>query len=287
MIRRRTAPDATAETGTDPSVYRPQEIKPFLEHLEDLRRAILQVLAFTAVGMVACFPLAPRMLALAMRPLSGAAAAGIIASPDAFLKSPEVVGAFTVAMRLALGGGLILSLPFSLAAVARFVAPGLTLRERRCLGRGMLIGAGLFLAGVVFCYLAVLPRALVLLLRIHRWIGVEPWWFVTSYVTFVMRLLVAMGLAFELPVILLVLVQIGLLSREQMAAKRRHAVVAIFVIAMMLTPPDPWSQIMMAIPMIVLYEICIVLAGVVERRRSVREAGPARPPGGPPAARTD
>lgn len=280
---RGTSPDTTG----DGSVYRPQEVKPFLEHLEDLRWTILKVLAFTAVGMIVCFPFAPTMLKLTMRPVARAAAAGIIASPNQFLKSHEVVGAFTVAMRLALGGGVVLSLPFSLAAIARFVAPGLTVRERRYLGRGLAVGAVLFLVGVLFCYLVVLPQALLLLLRLHRWMGIEEWWFVGYYVTFVTRLLVAMGLAFELPVILLVLVQIGLLSRAQMVSKRRHAIVAIFVLAMLLTPPDPWSQIMMAIPMMALYEACVFLAGIVERRRSAREKESDDPPRAKPAVEQD
>ncbi len=242
--------------------YEPQEVKPFLEHLEDFRRTILQVLAVTGAGMVLTFPVAPWIMRLAMEPL-----ARVVPDPTQFLRIRDPTGAIVMAMKLSLWGGLVLTLPISLAIIARFVVPGLTRRERLIFRRGLVLGTGSFLAGVIFCQFVVMPKALLVLIKAHEWMGVQPDWFANFYITFVLRLNVGFGLAFELPLILLLLVRLGVVTRAQLIAKRRHAIVVIFILAMLLTPPDPGSQIMMAVPLILLYEGCIFFARIVERRR--------------------
>jgi len=117
-------------------------------------------------------------------------------------------------------------------------------------------------------YFLTLPVALKVMIGLNAWMGVRPEWTVTSYVSFALQLLLAFGLVFELPILLLVLGRLGVVTSAQLREKRRHAIVGLFVVAMLLTPPDVFSQLVMAVPLVVLYEVCIWLIRATERTRS-------------------
>jgi len=227
--------------------------RSFLEHLEDLRRTVLWGAVSLAAGMVIAVPLAPLILKWLKAPLKRA---GL--DPESFLRVLRVTGGFSISMRIIFWSGLLIGVPFMVLAVANFVFPGLTRRERRCVSYASLFGAVLFTGGVCMGYFITLPVALQLMLRINNWLGVTCEFVeLSDYVGFVMKLLIAFGLAFELPVIILALGSTGIITSDQLRGKRRYVIVGLMVAAMLLTPPDPFTLLMMAVPMALLYELCI------------------------------
>jgi sec-independent protein translocase protein TatC len=237
--------------------------KPFLDHLEDLRRTIIYCLAALAAGMLVAAPLAPRLLGLLKAPLRY-----VTDNPDAFLRSLEVGGAFSVGMQIAFWAGLLFSTPFLFVFVAGFVFPGLTEREKRAVISASGFAVVLFAFGVFLGYKLTLPAALSIMFSMHSWLGIRAEWTVTSYVAFASQLLIGFGLVFELPALLLVLGKLGIVNSGQLRRYRRHAIVAALIIGMVLTPPDVFSQLLMAIPLIVLYELCLWIVWATERRRA-------------------
>jgi sec-independent protein translocase protein TatC len=236
--------------------------KSFLEHLEDLRRSLIWCALSLVGGMTLMVPLAPRVLDVLKGRL---AAAGV--DPETFLASIRVTEGLTTAMRIVFWGGLIVALPLIALSVAYFVFPGLTRRERRVITRATAFAALLFALGVAMGCFVTLPVALRVMFRVNRWMGVSCTFVqLSDYVGFVMRLLLAFGLTFQLPVILLALGSIGLVTSTQLRDKRRHVIVALMILAMFLTPPDPLTLILMATPLAVLYEFCIWTVWAWERR---------------------
>ncbi len=260
-VRPTPAPDRTRQRA-----LWPDEPKPFLEHLEDFRRTILAAAALLALGMAAALPLAPRILRMLRAPLSG-----LTDRPEEFLRSLEIAGGFSIAVRLAFWVGLLLAAPGIVLCIARFIFPALRAAERRAAAGAFALAIILFAGGALMGYLLVMPTALRLMLGLHEWLGIRAEWTITSYVAFTMQLLLGFGLAFELPVLLLALGRIGVVTSGMLAKYRRHAIVAIFILAMVLTPPDVASQVLMAIPMLLLYELCIWIIRAWERGRFENE----------------
>ncbi|MDD5557158.1 MAG: twin-arginine translocase subunit TatC [bacterium] len=259
MTGRRPPPDAAAPEA-------PVE-KPFIEHLEDLRRTLFTVLAAFGVAFAVCLPLTIRgyTVAVLMRPLGAAAVAAGEQAPSG-LPTLSPAGGVAAAMKIAAGAALVLALPFMLYAAGMFILPALTRRERRLFAPALIAGAALFYAGMAFCYFTTLPLAIRFLWNFNRMMGIENLWTINEYTTFVTRLLLAFGLVFELPLVVIVLVALGILDRRTLSAGRGYAIVSIFVLAAVLTPPDAVSQVMMAVPMLLLYEACIAAARVIESR---------------------
>jgi sec-independent protein translocase protein TatC len=236
--------------------------KPFLQHLSDLRRALIGALASLLAGVLAAVPLAPRVFRLLQRPL-----AQVTGSADPFLRTLEVSGGITLAMRLVFWTGLLLSLPAILFFVGTFIAPGLTRRERGLIGWTLGAAAGLFILGAYAGYRFSLPLALSVMLRINEWMGIRTEWIVSSYVVFALQLIAAFGLSFEFPVVVVLLGRLRILHAAQLRAHRRGAIVGILILAAVLTPPDVVSQLLMAVPMLALFEISIWLVAASEKKR--------------------
>ncbi len=239
-------------------------VKPILEHLDDLRRAFIWSLAALLAGMLVALRFAPAIFRLIKAPLRG-----VVEDPETFLRNIDVTGGVSVAMQTVFWGGLLFSAPVILAAIAWFVFPGLTPRERRTVLGGILFALALFIGGVLMGYFLALTPALRIMLWFNEWLGFKVEYFlVTSYVGFVLKLLLSFGLTFELPVVLLVLGHLGLVTSAQLRRTRRHAIVLILILAMVITPTqDPFSQLLLAIPLIALHELCIWLVWARERRR--------------------
>lgn len=229
-----------------------EERKPFLEHLEDLRRVLIRSALAMLAGMVVALIYTPQILAALKQPLHG-----LVENPDVFLRSIEVAGAFTATLRIAFWSGLVLAAPLLVLIIGAYLVPALTPAERRAISGVGVMSLVLFAVGVWMGYRFTLPFALRAMFGLHGWIGVAAEWTLTSYVTFATQLLIAFGLSFELPVVLLVLGRLGLISSATLRTYRRHAIVGILTLAMVLTPPDVFSQILMGVPLILLYEACI------------------------------
>jgi sec-independent protein translocase protein TatC len=180
-------------------------------------------------------------------------------------------------MKLAFFAGIIVAFPLLLLFILQFVLPGLHQHEKKVMWPALAIGFGLFLAGVGFAYFFVLPRALVFF---HEWslkLGVSNDWRIGEYITFATQFTLLFGLSFELPVVVMVLVKIGLLGYEAMSRTRAYAILAIVVVAAIITPtPDAFTLCLMAAPMILLYEGCIWLAWLDARKQRRAEEAEER-----------
>lgn len=170
--------------------------------------------------------------------------------------------AFFTSLKLAIYGGIALASPFLLLFIGQFVLPALRVTEKKYAFWAVGLGTGLFLLGVLFCYFGLLPIALKAAVQYAEWMGFDVNdWRAEEYIDFVSKFLLGMGMAFELPVVILLLVKIGLLDHKKLSGFRMYMVVINLIIAAMLTPgPDIVSQLMMFIPLQLLYEVSLWVA---------------------------
>ena len=179
---------------------------------------------------------------------------------------------FMLSMKLSLVAGIIVSFPLLFYFLLEFILPGLTERERRLLWPALTVGFGLFLAGVLFAFYFVLPRALEFFHEYSNDLGIRDRWRIGQYISFVTTFSLIFGLAFELPVVVMAMVKLGLLESTTMRRTRAWAVVIILVASAILTPTgDMLTMSMLAGPMIIMYEVCIWLAYFHERKERRRE----------------
>jgi sec-independent protein translocase protein TatC len=189
------------------------------------------------------------------------------------LVSLSPAGAFIVAVQVAAYASVVITSPFVLYFIASFVFPALKMRERRYIFRGLFWGLGLFLGGVAFCYFLLMPIALSASVSYTEWLGFGvPQWRAEDYISFTSKFMLGMGLGFEMPVILLVLVKIGVLNYRLLSAGRRYVVVISFIMGAVLTTPEVITQVLMAVPLLVLYEITIWITWYWERKDKQRLA---------------
>jgi sec-independent protein translocase protein TatC len=180
--------------------------------------------------------------------------------------------AFMLSMKLAFFAGTVLAFPLLLLYTLQFIMPGLHQHEKRAILPALAIGFGLFLCGVLFAYLWVLPSVLEFFYSYGESMGIANEWRIGYYLSFATQFTLIFGLCFELPVIVWVLVKIGLLNYEVMSRTRGYAVVAIVVLAAVITPtPDAFTLALLALPMVVLYELSIWLAWFDARRQKKKE----------------
>jgi sec-independent protein translocase protein TatC len=180
-------------------------------------------------------------------------------------------GGFMTAFQLAIYGGLVLASPLVIFYVAQFLVPALKKKEKKYVFRGFSIGTGLFLSGVSFAYFVLMPLALNASRRYSEWLGIgADQWTAEQFISFTCKFMLGMGLGFEMPVVLLVFVKLGILDYHKLAAFRRYMIVVNLVLGAVLTTPEILTQIMMALPLQVLYEITVWIAWYWERRDKKR-----------------
>ena len=184
---------------------------------------------------------------------------------------------FMLSMKLSFVAGIVVSFPLLLLFILQFILPGLHSHEKKVLWPAMSVGFGLFLAGSAFAYYLVLPRALLFFYTWSGDMGISNDWRIGEYISFATQFTLLFGVSFELPVVVMVFVKLGLLGYEMMSRTRSYAIVAIFVAAAVLTPtPDIPTMLLMASPMIILYEICIWLAYFDQKKNKLKEEEEAR-----------
>ena len=183
-------------------------------------------------------------------------------------------GGFFVAFQVAFYGGMVLASPFLLYFIASFVFPALRLKERKYIYRALFIGGGLFLIGVSFCYFVLMPVALAASQMYSQWLGLGAMqWRAEEYISFVCKFMLGMGLGFELPVVILTLVKIGVLNYRMLRSMWRYMIVINLVLGAVLTTPEVVTQVLMAVPLYMLYEITVWIAWYWEWRDKKRAAG--------------
>lgn len=236
---------------------------PLIEHLLELRRRLLWSVAALAVAFFACLYFAKPIFAFLVQPLVQAGQGKIIYT--------QIFEAFFVEIKVAFFAALMLAFPVISNQAWQFLAPGLYRNEKRALLPFLCATPVLFLSGAALAYYVAIPVALHFLLSFQGDLGgiqQEALPAVGNYLSFVMQFLFAFGLAFLLPVLLMLLEKAGIITRRQLIAGRRYAIVGAFAIAAVLTPPDIGSQLLLAIPLMILYEIAIIGIWITERRRA-------------------
>jgi sec-independent protein translocase protein TatC len=179
---------------------------------------------------------------------------------------------FFVAFQVAFYGGMVLACPFIFFYIASFVFPALRMREKFYIYRALGFGLTLFLAGVSFCYFVLMPVALAASQSYSQWLGFAAFqWKADEYISFVCKFMLGMGLGFEMPVIILTLVKIGVLNYSILSRARRYMIVINLVLGAVLTTPEVITQILMAVPLQMLYEASVWIAWYWERKDKKRK----------------
>jgi len=227
----------------------------FTEHLEELRWCLIKSLAAVVSAFFLCFQFSDRIVAFMIAPLMGTL------QPGQGLIGTGVAEAFFFEMKVALVAGAFLASPVIFYQLWRFIAPGLQDREKRLVIPFVLFTSLFFLGGAYFCYRAVLPVAFLYFIDQYRSLAVSPEIRIGEYFTFFSRMILAFGVTFELPLFTFFLVRLGLWNYRSMWRTFRYAIIAIFIVAAILTPgPDIASQILLAVPLTLLYLLSIGVA---------------------------
>jgi len=240
---------------------------PLIEHLIELRRRLIWSFAALAVAFAGCFYFARPIFAFLVQPLLRAGQGKLVYT--------QLFEAFFVEVKVAFFAAMMLAFPVIANQLWQFVAPGLYRKERNALLPFLIATPVLFIAGASLAYLVAIPMALHFLLSFQGNLGgvqQEALPSVGNYLSFVQQFMFGFGLAFLMPVLLMLLERAGLVTRAQLIGFRRYAIVGNTAIAAVLAPPDLGSMILLAVPLVVLYEIALIGIWFTERRRR-REAG--------------
>lgn len=343
-LDQRSVPDYEPELDEDGNPYG-GPVKPFLDHLEDLRWVIIKCVFTMLIAMMGCMMGARYLVKALTWPLKEAQKIGYAVRTDVpltmgtkrigrldvsefgllgmdtnspifdpsdggFELKPIVVGtnvllalqpkqvvraddpsydlddimvelknygpfeSIWMCLQLALYGGLVIGAPFIIFFVAEFILPALKVSEKKFIYRAAGIGSILFFLGVAFCYFLIVQVALKASVEFSLWLGFgADEWKASEYISFVIKFLLVMGAAFEMPVVLLTIVKIGILNYKQLSEFRHYFIVGMLVVSAVITPSgDPFTMILVAVPLWILYEICVIIARVWYNRDQAEEA---------------
>jgi len=236
---------------------------PLLDHLIELRRRLLYCIVAIALGFGVSMYFSESIFGFLAKPL--------LAAGQGKLVYTEIFEAFFVQVKVAFFAAMMIAFPVIANQLWQFVAPGLYRKEKRALLPFLLATPVLFLMGAAMAYYIAIPMALHFLLGFDGVVGGvrrEALPAIGNYLSFIMQFLFAFGLAFLLPVLLMLLERAGIVTRKQLIGARRYAIVAATAIAAVLTPPDLMSQVLLAVPLIILYELAIIGIWFTERSRA-------------------
>lgn len=239
---------------------------PLMDHLIELRRRLIRSFAALFVAFGICFYFAEYIFAFLVQPLVDAFGQG-----EGRLIYTRLHEAFFVEIRVAFFAAFFVSFPFIANQIWAFVAPGLYAKEKRAFLPFLIATPVLFLIGGALAYYVVMPTAFRFFLQFEGNVGgieQEALPAVGDYLTLVMHFILAFGISFLLPVALMLMERAGLVTRDQLKRGRRYAILVAFVIAAVATPPDVLSQFLLAVPLILLYELSLVAIWFTERRRA-------------------
>jgi len=230
----------------------------FLEHLEELRGRVIKSLISIILVSIGAYFFSERLIDFVSKPI-----------PELYFMSPTE--AFAIRIKLSLIAGIIVSVPVIFYHLWQFVVPGLFEREIKLVVPVVLASTIFFLIGATFCFLLVLPLSIKFLLGFGTE-KLKPMIKIGDYVSFVSYLILAFGAVFELPVIAYFLGKLGIITPRTLTRGRRYAIVGMLVLSSLITPPDMFSQLMLAGPLYILYEVSIVVVRIVQKKKSEEEA---------------
>ena len=261
------------------------EKQPLVAHLGELRKRLLLCIIVIVIGLIACYVLYDTIILNVIRsPIDT-----LSENPDnpfvlenpllrlfrLKLDNPELtlhyigpLEAFGVKLKLSLMCGIILALPFVLYQLWKFASVGLTGKERRLSKLFLPFSILLFFAGIAFSYFIVVPVGLYFLINVSG--SLVPMFTISKYASLVLILTMAFGLVFEMPLVILFITRVGIVTPQALAKKRKYAILVMFILAALLTPPDVFTQLMVAVPVIILFELSILFARITSRKLKKR-----------------
>jgi sec-independent protein translocase protein TatC len=245
-------------------------VKPFLDHMEDLRWTVIKCVLVLAIAMIAAFWNRSAMMSLLKYPLEIADPTGEMART---IRSDNIIDSFMISLKLAFYVGLIMALPVLLFFIAEFVLPALTKKEKRALTIGFSLGSVFFVAGATVSYFYLVPHTLAFFWRdAIEVVHLNPLWTWKSYISIFTWLTIGFGLMCEVPLIILLLASVGIVNHKFLSGTRSYAITIIFVLAAIVAPsPDPMTLMALALPIVAMYEGCIWITWIMETRRRKRE----------------
>ena len=245
-------------------------VKPFLDHLEDLRWTLIKMVSVLATAMTLAFAFRTKLTAVLGRPLA-------VAVPGAKLIFIDPIESVATSFTLSFYAGIVVSFPILFYFLAEFLLPALTRKEKKFVLPAVCVGFGLFLTGVLLSFFYVLPPTLRWLHGDAMSLGINPTWTGKNYYGFITHMSIAVGLVFELPVVMITLSFIGLISYAWLKGMRMYGYAIALVLAGIISPtPDLFMLFIFALPIMALFELCIWIVYFLEKRRAKHEEAEAR-----------
>ena len=246
---------------------------PLIEHLIELRRRLMWTLAAIFAAFVVCFWFAKPIYNLLLWPYR--AAVGVDVPIELIYTAPQEF--FFTEVKLALFGAIFIAFPVIASQLYMFVAPGLYRAERKAFLPFLFATPILFLIGAALVYFVAMPLAMTFFLSMQQTgeVQIVLTAKVSEYLSLIMTLILGFGICFQLPVLLTLLARAGIVSAAGLKRYRRHAILGVFVAAAVLTPPDPISQVALAVPTLLLYELSIFAVSLVEKKRAAANGSPS------------
>jgi sec-independent protein translocase protein TatC len=243
---------------------RDDEKQPFMSHLEELRKRLIACAIAVGAGFVLCYFFSETLFRILVLPLKEVMPQG---ERLIFTNLPEM---FLTYLKVAFIAGIMLTAPFLFYQLWMFIAPGLYQREKKLVFPFVIFSTILFVGGSLFGYFVVFPFGFKFFMGFsNEYVQALP--SVKQYFSFSTKLLFAFGVIFELPVVMFFLSKMGVVTPELLRKKRKYAILLAFVVAAILTPPDVLTQIFMALPLVVLYEISIFVAKIAQKKKVEEE----------------
>ncbi len=265
--------EATVDTPAHENEAGEEKEMTFLDHLEELRWRLIWAMAGVVIATIVVWVFIDFIMdQVLLQPVKNLNANLAEGQQPIHLQNLKPFGQLFLYMQVAIAGGIILSIPNILYQIWAFIAPGLMPKERRYIKSIVFFSSFCFLAGIAFAYFIMMPSAMSFFAGFGS-PDIENNIAINEYMNFVISIMLAAGVVFELPMVSWFLSQLGILTPAFMRHYRRHAIVAVFVLAAVLTPgTDPVSQILLAVPLIVLYELSIGISALAWRGKRKRAA---------------